>query len=87
MSCVASRWVPDAVDVELTSASQTESARLIDAAQADSDRMREECDHYVDSKLAEFEETLNGTLRIVGRGRQQLRTGMGMPDYVSDYRR
>ncbi len=49
--------------------------------------MREECDHYVDSKLAEFEETLNGTLRIVGRGRQQLRTGMGMPDYVSDYRR
>ena len=31
-----------------------------------------ECDIYVDNKLAQFEEYLNGTLRSVSRGRHQL---------------
>ncbi|MEO7078771.1 MAG: DivIVA domain-containing protein, partial [Rhodococcus sp. (in: high G+C Gram-positive bacteria)] len=42
------------------------------------------CDVYVDTKLAEFEEFLSGTIRSVGRGRQQLRTGSGVPDYGPD---
>ncbi|PJE20155.1 MAG: hypothetical protein CK431_28570, partial [Mycobacterium sp.] len=42
-----------------------------------------ECDIYVDTKLAEFEEFLNGTLRSVGRGRHQLRTAAGTHDYVT----
>ena len=58
-----------------------------DAAHAESDRMRSECDLYVDTKLAEFEEFLTGTVRSVGRGRQQLRTGSGVPDYQDDDRR
>ena len=35
---------------------------------------RGECDIYVDNKLAQFEEYLNGTLRSVSRSRHQLRT-------------
>jgi len=65
-------------------AARAESARVIDAAHAESDRMRGECDVYVDTKLAEFEEFLSGTIRSVGRGRQQLRTGSGVPDYGSE---
>ena len=62
-------------------AAHSESARVIDSAHAESDRLRGECDLYVDGKLAEFEEFLSGTIRSVGRGRQQLRTGSGIPDY------
>ncbi len=56
---------------------------MIDAAHAEADRLRGECDIYVDSKLAEFEEYLNGTLRSVGRGRHQLRTAAGTHDYAA----
>ena len=56
--------------------------RLIDAAHAEADRLRGECDIYVDSKLAEFEEHLNTTLRSVNRGRHQLRTAAGVHDYA-----
>src|SRR6201988_513334 len=54
-----------------------EATRLVDSAHAEADRLRGECDIYVDSKLAEFEDFLNGTLRSVGRGRHQLRTAAG----------
>jgi len=46
------------------------------------DRLRGECDIYVDNKLAQFEDYLNGTLRSVSRGRHQLRTAAGTHDYV-----
>ena len=49
---------------------------------AEADRLRGDCDIYVDEKLAQFEEVLTGTLRSVNRGRHQLRTGAGMHDYV-----
>ena len=55
---------------------------VVDAAHAEADRLRGDCDVYVDEKLAEFEEILTGTLRSVNRGRHQLRTGAGMHDYV-----
>ena len=70
---------------EVVQAAHAESARVIDSAHAESDRLRGECDMYVDSKLAEFEEFLTTTTRSVGRGRQQLRTGSGVPDYTHDY--
>ena len=72
---------------EVVQAAHAESARVIDAAHAESDRLRSECDEYVDSKLAEFEDVLGTTLRSVGRGRQQLRTGAGVPDYTEAERR
>ena len=59
-----------------------EATRLVDTAHAEADRLRGECDIYVDSKLAEFEDYLNGTLRSVGRGRHQLRTAAGTHDYA-----
>jgi len=66
---------------EVVQAARAESATIIDAAHEESDRLRGECDVYVDSKLATFEETLTGTLRTITRGRQQLRSGVSAPDY------
>ena len=68
---------------EVVATASAEATRLVDSAHAEADRLRGECDIYVDSKLAEFEEYLNGTLRSVGRGRHQLRTAAGTHDYVS----
>lgn len=67
---------------EVVVAAKSEAQRIIDAAHAEADRLRGECDIYVDKKLSDFEEILTGTLRSVGRGRQQLRTGAGTHDYV-----
>lgn len=69
-------------EAEVVGASKSEADRIIDAAHAEADRLRGDCDVYVDEKLADFEEILTGTLRSVNRGRHQLRTGAGMHDYV-----
>ena len=61
-------------------AAYTESARILDSAHADADRMRQECDSYVDTTLGSMEETLTTTLRTIGRGRTALRTG-GVADF------
>ena len=71
-----------ASQTEVVQSANAESARAIDAAHVEADRLRGECDIYVDSKLAEFEEHLNTTLRSVNRGRHQLRTAAGVHDYV-----
>lgn len=66
---------------EVVMAARVESAKILDAAHGDVDRMRADCDSYVDAKLAGLEETLTKTLRTVGRGRTALRSGS-----VADYR-
>jgi cell division septum initiation protein DivIVA len=58
-----------------------ESARILDEAHAEADRLQGECDQYVDGRLAALEETLTKTLRTVGRGRTALRSGV-----PADYR-
>ena len=68
---------------EIVQTATAEATRLIDSAHAEADRLRGECDIYVDSKLAEFEDFLNGTMRSVGRGRHQLRTAAGTHDYAA----
>jgi cell division septum initiation protein DivIVA len=68
---------------EIVQTATSEATRLIDSAHAEADRLRGECDIYVDSKLAEFEDFLNGTIRSVGRGRHQLRTAAGTHDYAA----
>ena len=65
---------------EVVQAAYSESARILDGAHADADRMRAECDSYVDTTLGSLEETLTTTLRTIGRGRTALRSG-GIADF------
>ena len=60
---------------------EAEAKRIIESAHADSDRLRTECDRYVDSTLADFEDTLTTTLRTVNRDRSALRKGAGASGY------
>ncbi|WP_184729110.1 DivIVA domain-containing protein [Saccharopolyspora phatthalungensis] len=69
-------------DTEVVQAANGEAKRIVDEANDDAERLRTECDAYVDSRLADFEDLLGRTLRTVGKGRQQLRSPMGAPfDY------
>ncbi|WP_034273480.1 DivIVA domain-containing protein [Haloechinothrix halophila] len=62
-------------DTEVVRASHSEAARIVDDANAEADRQRNECDVYVDDKLAEFADLLSQTLRTVDQGRNHLRGG------------
>lgn len=62
---------------ELVRRANEEAHRIVDAAHADSDRLRKECDAFVDTKLKEFEDSLTETLRTVTRDRSALRHGAG----------
>ena len=69
-------------ETEVAQTAQSEAKSIVDDANADSERLRSECDAYVDSRLADFEDLLGRTLRTVGKGRQQLRSPVGVPfDY------
>ncbi|MBB1028436.1 DivIVA domain-containing protein, partial [Dietzia sp. DQ11-38-2] len=57
---------------EVVRIADEEASRIRDAAHAESDRRREECDAYIDDKMARFEEFLGSTLRTVSRGREEL---------------
>jgi cell division septum initiation protein DivIVA len=61
---------------DVVQAAHAESARVIDAAQGEVDRLRAECDAYVDGKLGEFEDLLAHVLRTVGKGRSRLQPPM-----------
>jgi hypothetical protein len=74
---------------EVVRAANAEAARVVDEAESETDRLRHECDAYVDAKLAEMEDMLGKALATVSRGRSQLwrsapagaargRTGTGM---------
>lgn len=69
-------------DTEVAQAARAEAKRIVDEAHDDAERLRSDCDAYVDSRLADFEDLLSRTLRTVGKGRQQLRSPVGAPfDY------
>lgn len=57
---------------EVVRIADEEASRVRDAAHAESDRRREECDAYIDDKMARFEEFLGTTIRTVTRGREEL---------------
>jgi cell division septum initiation protein DivIVA len=65
-------------EAEVVRQAGDEARRIVESAHADSDRLRRECDQYVDSTLAQFEESLTGTLRTVTRDRSALRKGAGV---------
>ena len=60
---------------EVVRAAHAEAARIVDTADAEAERLRQECDGYVDAKLAEFEDTLGKALHTVTRGRANLWRG------------
>ncbi|WP_018334852.1 DivIVA domain-containing protein [Actinomycetospora chiangmaiensis] len=60
---------------EVTLAARDEAGRILDRAADDAHQARTDCDHYVETSLAEFTETLESVLDTVGRHRHQLRTG------------
>ncbi len=62
-------------ETEVVRAAHAEATRIVDEADAAADRLRRECDGYVDTKLAEFEDTLTKALRTVTRGRSNLYRG------------
>lgn len=66
---------------EVVRSADAEARRIVESAHADSDRLRKECDVYVDSTLAQFEDSLTATLRTVGRDRAALRKGAGASGY------
>lgn len=66
---------------EVVQAAHHQSADILDSAHRDADRMRADCDSYVDGKLAGLEDQLTKTLRTIGKGRTALRSGS-----VADYR-
>ena len=69
---------------EVVKTSREEATRIVDAAHAQADRMRGDCDIYVDTKLAEVESVLNATSREVLNGRKSLRATAGVADRSSD---
>jgi hypothetical protein len=69
-------------ETEIVHAAHNEAKRIVDEARDEAERLRSDCDAYVDSRLAEFEELLGRALRTVGKGRQHLRSPVGAPfDY------
>ena len=61
-------------EVYLAAVSEAEALRA--DVTAETSRMREETDDYIDAKLATFEITLQKTLQTVDRGRERLRAQM-----------
>ena len=65
---------------EVVAAAKAEAQRTVDTAADEAARQRGECDEYVDTKLAEFEDLLGHTLRTVSKGRDHLRGSLrGVP--------
>jgi cell division septum initiation protein DivIVA len=60
---------------EITRAARAEAVRIVEAAEGEANRLRHDCDAYVDGTLAQFEESLDQALRTVSRGRTTLRRG------------
>ena len=59
-------------DTEVYRVAKRAADEALTRAQADSEELRKETDHYVDAKLANFEITLERTMEAVKRGRERL---------------
>ena len=57
---------------EITVSSEHEGARIVAAARAEAQRLREEVDDYVDTALANFEQFLTRSLASIERGRDKM---------------
>ncbi len=57
---------------EIVSAARKEAQRILGEVENDTKRERDDCDAYIDSRLATLEVILNKTLEVVHRGRDRL---------------
>lgn len=64
-------------EAEVVRRANEEAHRIVEEAHAASNKLRTDCDTYVDKKLAEFESSLDTTLRSVRSDRSALRRGQG----------
>jgi hypothetical protein len=60
-------------ETEVVKEAQLEAERIIATAQCEAHRMQQECEDYIDGKLASFEIVLQKTMRAVQNGRESLR--------------
>jgi len=63
---------------EVVKASEARARKIIEAAQAEANRLKNECEDYCDHKLASFEIVLERTMKMVAAGREKLQ-GVGSP--------
>lgn len=66
---------------EVSRVADEEARRVREDAYAEASRRRDECDDYVEQKMAEFEDVLATTIRTVQRGRAEMAGGYA---YVRD---
>lgn len=71
-------------DTEVYRVAKREADRLLVQAHTEADELRKETDEYVDSKLANFEITLDKTMDAVRRGRERLAGRTDMHDITDD---
>ena len=64
---------------EVVQAARLEAARIVDTADGEADRLRRDCDAYVDTTLGELEESLGTALQTVNRSRASMWRGPSRP--------
>lgn len=69
---------------EITVSAQHEAARAVGEARAESQRLREEVDDYVDTALANFEQFLTRALASIERGRDKMHALREIGSFVPD---
>ncbi|MGI8900376.1 MAG: hypothetical protein ACR2HA_05535 [Nocardioides sp.] len=70
-------------DTEVFRLASREAGQVREHARSESEALRQETDHYVDAKLANFEITLDRTMEAVKRGRERL-AGRSVLDSLTD---
>lgn len=65
-------------NTEITLAAEQQAAGIVDAATAETQRLRDEVESYVDTSLANFEQLLQRTLETVKRGRNRMSAVVGL---------
>ena len=66
---------------EIVVSAEHEAARIVGEARAESQRLREEVDDYVDTALANFEQLLTRSLASIERGRDKMHALREMGSY------
>ena len=71
-------------ETEVFRVARREADKVLDQARTESDELRRETDDYVDTKLANFEISLEKTLEAVRRGRERLAGRTTLHDLTDD---